>query len=364
VLLAEAVASVARQTSADWELIVVDDGSNDGSLEWLDEISAREPRIRPLKRPRPPSGAPTCRNVGAQQARGRYLVFLDSDDVLAPHCLSQRARYLDDHPRLYLAVFPMLLFEHEPWDLGLLWNVWHRSPCVESCDLQRFLVGEDPPWQTSMPIWRKAAFQRLGAWDEGASSLQDWELHVRALIASCRYERVAAPPDCCGRRHQGPRISLTAFSPPVLARRIRTLDSIIERLGASAHSETLWAPRLVRLLVRQAERAALRAAPLELVLALLHRARDLSAATSPRWRALEAYLRVQRALAARDTPLLRGGLMRTMRTLRPDWFSSCRTYGRRRLSEPAIAALRRGDQEGAMPGDIDWPLELIDAGRH
>ena len=291
-------------------------------------------------------------------------MFLDSDDVLSPHCLSQRSGFLDEHHDLDFAVFPMVLFENEPWDRGVLWNVWHRSPCVESCDLQRFLVGDDPAWQTSMPIWRKAALLRLGAWDEEASSLQDWELHVRALIASCRYEWVLAPPDCCGRRHDGPRISRTVFNPPVLARRIRTLDSIIERLGASTYSETLWVPKIVRLLVSLAERAALRAAPLELVLPLLHRARDLSPATGSRWRVLEAYLRVQCALAARDTRLIRGGLVRTMRTFRPGWFSFCRTFGRRRLSEPAIAALRRGDQERATPGDIDWRVELTEAGRH
>ena len=363
-MLAEAVASVARQTFDDWELIVVDDGSTDGSLEWLDEVSTEDPRIRSFERQRLPRGAPTCRNVGAEQARGGYLVFLDSDDVLSPHCLSQRSGFLDEHPALDFAVFPMVLFEREPWDLGLLWNTWHRSPCLENCDLRRFLMGGDPPWQTSMPIWQKSAFLRLGAWDEEAWSWQDWELHVRALVTGCQYERVTAPPDCRGRRHRESRISLAAFNPQILERRIQTLDSIIERLSEATIRESVWAPGLVRLLVGQAETAALRGAPLELVLAVLHRARYISAATSPRWRALEAYLRMQHTLAMRDTPLLRGGLVRIIRTLRPAWLPARRTHEQRHLSGAAIATLRRGDQGCMAPGDFDWPPELTEAGRH
>ena len=79
--LSAAIASVTAQTFADWELIVVDDGSSDGTTSFLDGL--RDTRIRPLRLPH--FGNPSrVRNAGIQLARGRYPAFLDSDDLWEP----------------------------------------------------------------------------------------------------------------------------------------------------------------------------------------------------------------------------------------------------------------------------------------
>ena len=83
--LREALGSVREQTFADWECLCVDDGSRDGSGALLDEIAAAEPRIRVFHRGN--GGTSVARNFALAQARGRYVAFLDEDDVWHPRFL-------------------------------------------------------------------------------------------------------------------------------------------------------------------------------------------------------------------------------------------------------------------------------------
>jgi glycosyltransferase involved in cell wall biosynthesis len=97
--LAEAVESVRAQTFTDWELLLVDDGSRDGSTAMARRLAAAEPgRIRYLRhfwhRNR---GMSATRNLGIRHARGRYVAFLDSDDVLLPHALAEEVALLEAH---------------------------------------------------------------------------------------------------------------------------------------------------------------------------------------------------------------------------------------------------------------------------
>jgi len=83
-LLLQAAESVRLQTMGDWELLVADDGSTDGSAEALEALE--DPRIRVLRLAH--SGRPSvARNAGARAAGGRWIAFLDSDDVWLPRKL-------------------------------------------------------------------------------------------------------------------------------------------------------------------------------------------------------------------------------------------------------------------------------------
>ena len=87
--LAHAVESVQAQTCADWELLIVDDGSDDGSDTQAKQLAVRDPRIVPL-RTRGRVGAGAARNLGLSAARGRYVAFLDCDDWWAPTKLAEQ----------------------------------------------------------------------------------------------------------------------------------------------------------------------------------------------------------------------------------------------------------------------------------
>lgn len=122
-LIRETLDSLRVQTLTRWEAIVVDDGSTDAGPEVVQEMGGEDPRIRFLRRSAQQKGASVCRNEGLNAARADFVVFLDSDDCLAPHCLARRAAKLNAHPELAFAVFGAELFESVPGDLNLQWNI-------------------------------------------------------------------------------------------------------------------------------------------------------------------------------------------------------------------------------------------------
>ncbi|HUL01647.1 MAG TPA: glycosyltransferase family A protein [Gemmatimonadales bacterium] len=93
--LAEALNSVLAQTFTDYEVIVVDDGSTDGTLQAVEGVG--DPRVKLVSLPH--TGSPArARNAGIKRARGRYLAFLDSDDMWDATKLADQLAALSDRP--------------------------------------------------------------------------------------------------------------------------------------------------------------------------------------------------------------------------------------------------------------------------
>jgi glycosyltransferase involved in cell wall biosynthesis len=95
-LLKETVGSVRNQTFRDFEIIVVNDGSTDGTAEWL----RNQTDLRVIEQSN--LGIATARNNGAAAARGAWLAFLDHDDIWAPDKLLSQAEFVQDNPEVGL----------------------------------------------------------------------------------------------------------------------------------------------------------------------------------------------------------------------------------------------------------------------
>ncbi|MBR9823323.1 glycosyltransferase family 2 protein [Salipiger thiooxidans] len=91
--LSRAMESVRNQSFPDWELLVVDDGSRDGTAALAEAAAASDPRIRAVISPRN-AGAAAARNRGLAEARGRYIAYLDADDEWLPEKLSEQLAHL------------------------------------------------------------------------------------------------------------------------------------------------------------------------------------------------------------------------------------------------------------------------------
>lgn len=94
-LLPETLASLAAQTFADWELIAVDDGSHDDTVQVLRDFG--DPRIRVIVSEKN-EGPVIARNRAFADARGRYIAGLDQDDISLPERFARQVAYLDAHP--------------------------------------------------------------------------------------------------------------------------------------------------------------------------------------------------------------------------------------------------------------------------
>lgn len=92
-LIPDTIQSVILQTFGDWEMIIVDDCSRDSSVEVIQSFVDYESRIK-LIRLEENSGAAVARNVAIEAAQGRYIAFLDSDDVWLPHKLEKQIDFM------------------------------------------------------------------------------------------------------------------------------------------------------------------------------------------------------------------------------------------------------------------------------
>lgn len=127
-----------------------------------------------------------CRNIGWRESRGDYIVFLDSDDLLAENCLEHRVQHMESHPDLDFAVFGARFFDDVPGDKDEIFNM----PTNED-PLDRFLKL-DLPWQTAAPIYRRSAVEQIGGWNEGLSCGQDVDYGVRSLCHGLQYRHTDA----------------------------------------------------------------------------------------------------------------------------------------------------------------------------
>ncbi len=98
----ETYESVLSQTFSDWEWIVVDDNSFDGSFKLIEELSKKDNRIIILRTDKN-SGTSVARNLGLKHASGRYITFLDSDDELDPNYLECQLEFIKEHGPLISA---------------------------------------------------------------------------------------------------------------------------------------------------------------------------------------------------------------------------------------------------------------------
>ncbi|MCZ4409303.1 glycosyltransferase family A protein [Cryomorphaceae bacterium 1068] len=197
----DCIRSVMGQTMLDWELLFVDDFSTDGSDELAKNLSVIDERVI-YQQNQGKKGASSCRNQGLASAKGEYVMFLDSDDLLTPDCLERRVKTMRANPELDYAVYPMGLFHTKLGDSDIICNI----PTDET-PLNRFL-NRDIVWLIAGPIWKKSVLDELGGFDDSLHSQQDYDLHVRALIADFSYKYFHVEPDVFYRQevHSLPRL--------------------------------------------------------------------------------------------------------------------------------------------------------------
>ena len=229
-LLRETVQSVLNQTYPHWEHIIVDDESTDNTAEIFEEVQRNDPRIRFMKRQGASAGANVCRNQGIKYSTGDYVIFLDSDDLLAPSCFENRFCVMEKTPELDFAVFPCEIFNKHPGDLGFFVNIENGRN-----DLDRFLEL-DVPWANLNVIYRRNSIKSIGAFDEKLLCWQDMNYHIRVLICKLGYKKLSGKPDCFYRypvKETHDRISYQYLLPDYLESQIYFLSDLQTRLSAA-----------------------------------------------------------------------------------------------------------------------------------
>jgi glycosyltransferase involved in cell wall biosynthesis len=189
--ISETIESVLKQTCSDWELIIVDDGSTDNTLEIVKSFLVRDNRLQLLSFSEN-KGANFCRNSGLKLSKGKYVIFLDADDLLLQECIENRKKFIEKE-NCNFCVFTMGVFRYHLGDSDYKWMPDSKNPLVD-------FLKHKLPWSILQPIWKREFLISLDGFDESFSRLQDVEMHTRALLAeNVKYLQIVDVPDCYSR---------------------------------------------------------------------------------------------------------------------------------------------------------------------
>lgn len=168
--LRRALESVLNQSFSDFEIIVVDDHSRDGTLEFLKNI--RDKRIRFISR-HDRGGGSAARNTGIASAKGEYLAFLDDDDVWHERKLQRQFEIMQRCPEVGLVYTGTVKVYQDNGRVFRTTIPQHRG------DIFKHLLARNVIGTTSSVMVRRIAIEGIGGFDESFPSCQDWDLYLR-----------------------------------------------------------------------------------------------------------------------------------------------------------------------------------------
>jgi len=170
--VATAVESVLAQTFADFELIVVDDGSTDGTREIL--AGFRDPRIRLVTGSHRGLPFPFCDGIAL--AQGPYLSFLDGDDYWSPLKLEHHVRFLEEHPEVDLTFSWSRIVDNQGRDTGLTSRPWNGPISFSQ------LLADNVMGNGSALVCRRKALLEAGGFDTTMPCCQDVDICLRMAL--------------------------------------------------------------------------------------------------------------------------------------------------------------------------------------
>lgn len=194
--IGQAIQSVLDQTYANWELVIIDDGSRDNSLEVIRSFT--DPRITVIEL-ETNRGACRAYNRAYEHCQGKYLGSLDADDYFLPDKLAVQVAYMEAHPEIDITgTFIYQVGEAGQTEEGrhsLLVNRERDLNLIDNWAMADYLCH-------SSALLRKASHDRLGGLTPDLDYMPDYELWLRGRVSEMRF-KVLPQPLTCYRAHSG-----------------------------------------------------------------------------------------------------------------------------------------------------------------
>jgi len=184
--LASALASLARQTLADHEVIAVDDGSRDGSDEILDRAARADRRL--VVRHTAARGLPAALDLALSLARAPWVARQDADDLSHRTRLERQLAWLEAHPGVDVLGTCIRLFPASAAGAGMRrWAAWHNALLTHEAMRRELLI--DSPLAHGTMMVRKRVMEAAGGWHERGWA-EDLDLWLRLFAHGVRFAKL------------------------------------------------------------------------------------------------------------------------------------------------------------------------------
>jgi glycosyltransferase involved in cell wall biosynthesis len=185
--LPTALDSVRRQQLRDYEVIVVDDGSTDGSAQWLTEEAARDPHLVVVTMPGQKNGPSLVRNAGIAVAKAPIVAFLDADDFWYPDAIADRLALHESDPSAVLSFGDFRSLSPENRDLGTYFAFRHhfhrwvggREGLLPLGRSAMAMIFAEAVCGTSTVLAARDPLRAIGGFRTDLIHSQDWECWLR-----------------------------------------------------------------------------------------------------------------------------------------------------------------------------------------
>jgi glycosyltransferase involved in cell wall biosynthesis len=197
------IASLRAQTYTHWELLFVDDGSTDDTLDIIRRHAARDARIRVFAMPH--GGRGRARNTCIGKLRGQFVAVCDADDISRPERFARQVAYLEAHPEIGVLGSGWIPFVR---DIGQAGKPAARIPCTPLAIRDQFARGK-MRFHNATAMLRANLFDRFGPYNAELRRAQDYEFYSRLSRAGVLF--AALPEPLLYYRQEGKIASLMYF---------------------------------------------------------------------------------------------------------------------------------------------------------
>lgn len=185
------IGSIQTQTFSDWECIVIDDGSTDNTEEVMDGLMKKDPRIKYVRQPN--SGPTVARNLGVSLAKGRFIQFLDADDLLESNKFEKQLAIMSKSQQTDIVYGPAKYFDtNNPatlfYDLELKATKTWMSMISGSGEFLIKTLLKSNIMVISSPLMRRELFDKFGSMDESLFFNEDWDLWLKFALKGAVFQ--------------------------------------------------------------------------------------------------------------------------------------------------------------------------------
>lgn len=179
-LIEKTLRSIINQTYLNWECIIVDDCSTDSTFETLSNYAKKDARFKIYKRPlKNKKGPSACRNYGLNFVKGSFVIFLDSDDILADFCLKTRVNIALQFNNYDLWIFRTKVFTTSILKATNVFNL--EMPVYNDFNYLALFYQGKYPFCISSPMWKTQSLKKINGFDENLLVFEDPDFHIRAF---------------------------------------------------------------------------------------------------------------------------------------------------------------------------------------